>query len=123
MKTILVVDDNATNLKLMSLALAARGHNAIQAASGEEALQAIREQRPHLVLLDVQMPGMSGKEVAAAVRAEDSLSGTRLVAVTALAMRGDREDLIASGFDDYLAKPYRMADLHALVERWVGDTA
>jgi CheY-like chemotaxis protein len=76
-------------------------------------------ERPSLVLMDVQMPGLSGIDVARTIRAMPALAELPLVAITAMAMKGDREEILAAGFNDYLAKPYKMGELLALVARWL----
>src|SRR3954453_15266201 len=100
--TILVVDDNEANLRLITAVLKTRGYRLIEATSGEAALAAITAQRPTLVLMDAQMPGMSGLDVARAVRGMPSMNGLPLIAITAMAMKGDREQVLDAGFDDYL---------------------
>ena len=117
--TILVVDDNEANLRLITAVLKTRGYGLIEARSGETALAVITDQRPALVLMDVQMPGMSGIDVARAVRAMPDTGDLPLVAITAMAMKGDREEILDAGFNDYLAKPYKMADLLGVVTKWL----
>jgi len=117
--TILVVDDNETNLRLINAVLKTRGYELLQAASGEAALEMLAAERPALVLMDVQMPGLSGVDVARMIRAMPALADLPLIAITAMAMKGDREQILAAGFNDYLAKPYKMGDLLSLVARWL----
>jgi CheY-like chemotaxis protein len=117
--TILVVDDNEANLRLIAAVLKTRGYQLIEATSGESALAAIEEHQPALVLMDVQMPGMSGIDVARAVREMPATAALPLIAITAMAMKGDREEILAAGFNDYLAKPYKMAELLGVVSRWL----
>ena len=117
--TILVVDDNEVNLRLLTAVLKTRGYQLFEATSGEAALATITDRQPALVLMDVQMPGMSGLDVARAVRAMPESDGLPLIAITAMAMKGDREEILAAGFNDYLAKPYKMADLLGVVTKWL----
>jgi two-component system, cell cycle response regulator DivK len=119
-KTILIVDDNPTNLRLMGDVLTSRGYIYIAETSGQGALDRIKADSPDLVLLDVQMPGLSGTDVARIVRSTPEIAHTRLVAITAMAMRGDKETILAAGFDDYLAKPYKLGELVSTVSRWLG---
>ena len=119
---ILIVDDHPSNLHLLSDLLESRGYKTVVARSGAVALEVVDrawETRilPELVLLDVQMSGLSGLDVPSCWRSEASTVDIKVVAVTALAMRGDAERLLAEGFDDYLAKPYTSAALFALLER------
>jgi two-component system cell cycle response regulator DivK len=118
-ETILVVDDNEANLRLINAVLKTRGYDLLEARSGEAALEMLAAQRPSLVLMDVQMPGLSGIDVARTIRAMPALAELPLVAITAMAMKGDREEIMAAGFNDYLAKPYKMGELLALVARWL----
>jgi two-component system, cell cycle response regulator DivK len=118
-ETILVVDDNEANLRLINAVLRTRGYDLLEARSGEAALEALATQRPSLVLMDVQMPGLSGIDVARTIRAMPALADLPLVAITAMAMKGDREEILAAGFNDYLAKPYKMGELLAIVARWL----
>ena len=118
-ETILVVDDNEANLRLINAVLKTRGYELLEAMSGEVALEILAAERPALVLMDVQMPGLSGIDVAQRIRATPSLADLPLIAITAMAMKGDREEILSAGFNDYLAKPYKMADLLSLVARWL----
>jgi CheY-like chemotaxis protein len=118
-QTILVVDDNEANLRLINAVLRTRGYDLLEARSGEAALETLATQRPSLVLMDVQMPGLSGIDVARTIRSMPALAELPLVAITAMAMKGDREEILAAGFNDYLAKPYKMGELLALVARWL----
>lgn len=110
MKTVLVAEDNPANMKLCRLLLESAGHGVLQAVDGGAALQLAREASPDLILMDVQMPGMSGLEVLAALRADTMTAAIPVVAVTALAMRGDESSLREAGFDDYIEKPYHTTD-------------
>lgn len=105
MAVILVVEDHAINLSLMSYLLKAFGHAVLTASDGEQGLAIAREQLPDLVLLDIELPGMSGIDVAGALRADERTAHLPLLAVTASAMRGDRERLLGLGFDGYASKP------------------
>lgn len=118
-QTILVVDDNEANLRLINAVLKTRGYHLREAMSGEAALEAMADERPALVLMDVQMPGLSGIDVARAIRAMPVMADVPLIAITAMAMKGDREAILAAGFNDYVAKPYKMGELLALVARWL----
>jgi two-component system cell cycle response regulator DivK len=118
-QTILVVDDNEANLRLINAVLKTRGYHLLEARSGEAALEALARSLPALVLMDVQMPGLSGIDVAREIRAMADMAAVPLIAITAMAMKGDREAILAAGFNDYLAKPYKISELLALVARWL----
>lgn len=100
-----MIEDNPTNLQLMVYLLEACGHEALEAHEGAEGLAKARSEHPDLVLLDIHMPQMDGYEVARRLRSEPLCARIPIVAVTALAMVGDRERILASGFDGYIAKP------------------
>ena len=102
---ILVIEDNDANLDLMSYLLRAFGHTVTAARDGHAGLAQARSERPDLVLCDIQLPGISGMEIASRIRSDAALDRIPLVAVTAFAMVGDRETVMAAGFDGYLTKP------------------
>ena len=114
-RTILIVDDNETNLRLIGAVLRTRGYTLREAMTGEMALAIVAETPLDMVLLDVQMPGLSGLDVVRQIRAIPAHRALPVIAITAMAMKGDREAVLAAGFTDYLAKPYRTADVLALV--------
>ena len=119
MARILIIEDNAPNLNLMSYLLMAFGHTVEGARDGQSGLDAIRRQAPDLVLCDIQLPRMSGYQVAQAVRAEPGLLELPLVAVTAMAMRGDSEKGLSAGFTGYVEKPIAPETFSALVESFL----
>ena len=102
---ILVIDDNPENLELMTYLLRAFGHTTLKAMDGEEGLQLARRETSNLILCDLQMPKLDGFEVARQIRREPQLSEVSLVAVTASAMQGDLEKVMAAGFNGYVTKP------------------
>ena len=103
--TILIVEDNALNLRLFNDLLQAKGYNTLNARSGPEALAMLRAQRPDLVLMDIQLPGMSGIEITQEIRKDEALKTLPVIAVTAFAMKGDEETIRLSGCDAYVSKP------------------
>jgi CheY-like chemotaxis protein len=105
MAEILVIDDQNTNRKLAHELLTWSGHAVFGASSAEEALQSIRQHAPDLILMDIALPGMDGLTLAKLLKADPSTKGIRIVAVTAFAMRGDEERMLAAGCDGYLPKP------------------
>jgi two-component system cell cycle response regulator len=102
---ILVIEDNPANLELMRYVLGAFGHTVIAAIDGEEGIAAARREHPDLVVCDLQLPGIDGFEVVRRLNADPAFARVPLIAVTAYAMVGDRERVLAAGFDDYIAKP------------------
>jgi signal transduction histidine kinase/DNA-binding response OmpR family regulator len=122
---ILLVEDNPINQRLVQIMLERRGHTVEIAGDGHQALAAIEREVFHLALMDVQMPGMDGFEATAAIRAREQRSGARLpiLAMTAHAMKGDRERCLAAGMDGYISKPINMTDLFAAIAAAVARDA
>jgi two-component system, cell cycle response regulator DivK len=120
MANILVVEDNLQNLKLAQLVLHKAGHAVLSAESGERGLQVAAESQPDLVLMDVQMPGMDGLETTRRLKADPRTAHIKVVALTALAMKGDAERILAAGCDAYLAKPYQYQQLLEAVNKALG---
>ena len=108
---ILVAEDNAVNRELLRELLEARGYTVSEACDGEEALHMIEQAQPELLLLDIGMPVLDGFAVVRRIRENPRLALLPVVAVTAYAMRGDREKILESGFDGYLSKPLNPASL------------
>lgn len=104
-KKILIVEDNDTNMKLFHDLLDAHGYDTLQTKDGREVLAIMREKHPDLILMDIQLPGMSGLEITKLIKADDELKSIPIVAVTAFAMKGDEEKMRLSGCDAYIAKP------------------
>ena len=115
MARILVVDDDARNLRLAATALEQAGHEVLSAEGGAEGVEAALAHAPDLVLMDVQMPGMDGIAALRRLRAEPRCASMKVIALTALAMKGDRERLLAEVFDGYLEKPIRYKEFLASV--------
>jgi two-component system, sensor histidine kinase and response regulator len=113
---ILVADDNALSRELIRELLESSGHAILEAQNGREALGLIRSREPDLVFLDLQMPLQDGFSVIRELRNEDRFRELPVVAVTASAMKGDRERVIAAGFDSCIAKPIELCEIEALVE-------
>ena len=113
--SVLVADDNEDSRELVREGLRGQVSAIIEAADGREALEKIRETRPDLVLLDIQMPEIDGYGVLREIRRDPALRNLRVVALTAFAMEGDREQALDAGFDDYLTKPVTVATLKAQI--------
>jgi two-component system cell cycle response regulator DivK len=120
MARILVVDDDARNRRFAGAALEQAGHEVLSAEGGTEGVEAALAHAPDLVLMDVQMPGMDGVSALRRLRAEPRTAAIKVVALTALAMKGDAERLLAEGFDGYVEKPIRYKSFLREVERLLG---
>lgn len=118
---ILVIEDNPENLELIRYLVAAFGHEPLLARNGLEGLQIAANESPDLILCDIQLPDLDGMEVARRLRADSRLAGIPRVAVTALAMVGDRERILAGGFDGYLAKPIAPESFQADISRYLSQ--
>jgi CheY-like chemotaxis protein len=116
---ILVVDDNATNRKVCRAILAGEGCRIDEAANGAEGLAAARKELPNLILMDVQMPVMDGLEALRHLQADPATRGIPVVALTAYAMKGDRERLLDAGFVEYLSKPLDIDSFLEVVRRYI----
>jgi CheY-like chemotaxis protein len=116
---ILVIEDNPTNLDLMTYLLTAFGHTTLTADDGAAGIQAVQRERPDLIICDMQLPIMDGYEVARWLKSHPDLRAIPLVAVTALAMMGDRDKVLAAGFDGYIAKPITPETFVGEVERFL----
>jgi two-component system, cell cycle response regulator DivK len=107
MATVLVVEDNPVNMKLALLLLESAGHTVLSATDAETGLALARTEHPQLILMDVQLPGMDGLEAIALLKADEATRAIPVIALTALAMKGDEERIRAAGCDAYIAKPMR----------------
>jgi CheY-like chemotaxis protein len=116
---ILVVEDNRDNMELMEYLLTAFGYTPMLATGGADAVRRAREQPPDLILMDLQMPDMDGHEARDEIRKEPGLAGCAIVAVTAFAMLGDQERILAAGFDGYISKPIAPESFVSQVERFL----
>ena len=117
MKTALIAEDNPVNRELLRELLEIRGYTVVEACDGEEALQRLIQSRPDILLLDMNMPVLDGMETLRRIRGDARLASLRVLAVTAYAMRGDREQILQAGFDGYLSKPIQTKEL----EQVLGD--
>ncbi len=108
---ILVVEDNEMNMKLFRDVLVATGYRALGATSGGEAIDLAAEHAPDLVLMDIQLPDVDGIEALRRLRADERTATIPVLAVTAQAMRGDRDRFLAAGFDGYVSKPVDVGEL------------
>ncbi len=116
-KTVLVVEDNDGNMRLLHDVLEADGYNVLQAKDGMEGWRLAREHRPDLILMDIRLPGVSGLEVTKRLKDDEILKSIPVIAVTAFAREGDEEKFLEGGCDAYIAKPISLPDFLQTVER------
>ena len=115
MAKVLVIEDNAANLALTVFLLQSAGHTVLCASDAETGLTLARDEQPNLILMDVQLPGMDGLEATAMLKRNDATQAIPVIALTALAMKGDEQRIRAAGCDGYIAKPMRYAEFLATV--------
>jgi two-component system cell cycle response regulator DivK len=120
-KTVLIVEDNELNMKLFHDLLVAHGYTTIQTRNGLEALELARRHRPALILMDIQLPEVSGLEVTKWIKEDDDLRSIPVVAITAFAMKGDEERIRSGGCEAYISKPISVSGFLETVHRFVGD--
>ena len=115
MARVLIVEDNPANMKLATFLLESAGHTVLSATDAEAGLTLARGERPNLILMDIQLPGMDGLEATALLKRDDTTSAIPVIALTALAMKGDEERIRAAGCDGYVAKPMDYQDFLATI--------
>jgi two-component system cell cycle response regulator DivK len=120
-KTVLVVEDNELNMKLFHDLLEASGYDIVETRNGLEAIDLARTHRPDLILMDIQLPEVSGLEVTKWLKEDDDLRSIPVIAVTAFAMKGDEERIRQGGCEAYLSKPISVAKFLETVKAYLGD--
>jgi two-component system cell cycle response regulator DivK len=115
MATVLVVEDNPANMTLAVFLLQSAGHSVLSATDAEAGLMLARDKRPDLILMDIQLPGMDGLEATQLLKQDAATRAIPVIALTALAMKGDEERIRAAGCDGYIAKPLAYRDFLASV--------
>ncbi|MQT11132.1 response regulator [Segnochrobactrum spirostomi] len=120
-KTVLIVEDNELNMKLFHDLLEAHGYRTLQSNHGREAIEMVREHRPDLVIMDIQLPEVSGLEVTKQIKADPNLKRIPVVAVTAFAMKGDEERIREGGCEAYMSKPISVAKFMETVRGFLGE--
>ena len=120
-KRVLIVEDNELNMKLFHDLLDAQGYETLQTREGLQALSLARQHRPDLILMDIQLPEISGLEVTKWLKEDDELSHIPVVAVTAFAMKGDEERIRDGGCAAYIAKPISVPRFIETIKSYLGD--
>jgi len=121
MRSVLYVEDNEYNRKIVRRLLSRTSYRLREAADGEAALGMVREERPDLILMDVQLPKMSGLDVTRALRADPATADVPIIVVTSFALSGDDQRALAAGASAYIAKPYSPRELLALIQTFLDE--
>ena len=121
MTTLLIIEDNDLNLKLARTILVGAGYTLLEATNAEDGLALARTHRPPVVLMDIHLPGMDGMAALQILRTEEVTQHAKVLAITASAMRGDRERILSAGFDGYVSKPFRVQELLEAVKTMLGN--
>lgn len=119
-KTVMIVEDNELNMRLFRDLLTAFGYRTVGTRDGLQALDLARLEKPDLILMDIQLPEVSGLDITRWMKADDELAGIPIIAVTAFAMRGDEERFLEGGCQDYLSKPISVASFVGAVRKFIG---
>ncbi|MDH3741196.1 MAG: response regulator [Hyphomicrobiales bacterium] len=122
-KTVLIVEDNELNMKLFNDLLEAHGYRVLQTREGLSALDIAREHKPDLILMDIQLPEVSGIEVTKWLKEDDTLCNIPVIAVTAFAMKGDEEKIREGGCEAYISKPISVASFLQTIDGFLKDPA
>ncbi len=115
MSKVLVIEDNAANMSLATFLLQSAGHTVLGATNAEAGLTLARDEHPDLILMDIQLPGMDGLQATALLKKDEATKAIPIIALTALAMKGDEERIRAAGCDGYIAKPMRYREFLATI--------
>lgn len=120
-RKILIVEDNQVNLELFMDILHVGGYECLYTSKGEEAIDIAKREMPDLVLLDIQLPGVDGLTVGKILKSHDGTKNIKVIALTAYAMKGDKEMFLEQGFDGYIPKPVKMKDFLEAVEGYLNS--
>lgn len=118
-KTVLIVEDNELNMKLFHDLLEAHGIGTLETRNGKDVMDIARAHKPDLILMDIQLPEISGLDVTKMMKADNDLKSIPIIAVTAFAMKGDEEKIRESGCEDYISKPISVVDFITIVQKYL----
>lgn len=121
MATILIVEDNEMNMRLFSDLLTMKKYKVIECLEGKKALNLAKKNKPDLILMDIQMPEISGLEVTAQIRKTPAIAHTKIIAISAFAMKGDEERILQAGCDAYISKPISIPLFFETVEKYLKE--
>ncbi len=122
-KTVLIVEDNELNMKLFNDLLEAHQYRTIQTRSGLEAVDLVRRHMPDLILMDIQLPEISGLDIIKTIKADEALKAIPVIAITAFAMKGDEEKIRRGGCEAYISKPISVAKFIETIRNYIGDNS
>jgi CheY-like chemotaxis protein len=117
--SILIAEDNEANIMTISSYLGVKGYQLLVARNGHEAIELAQSSLPDLILMDIQMPGMDGIEAIQKIRQNPELASIPIIAITALAMKGDREKCLTAGANDYISKPIKLKQLNETIQHFL----
>jgi len=120
---VLIVEDNELNMKLFDDLLGAHGYQTFKTREGSNVLELARKNKPDLILMDIQLPEVSGLEVTKWLKAENDLKHIPVIAITAFAMKGDEEKIREGGCEDYISKPISIIEFIKVVQKYLDHTA
>ncbi len=120
-KRILIVEDNDLNLKLFRDLLSAHGYETLETKDGLEAIMLTRQEHPDLILMDIQLPEISGLDVTRRLKADESIANIPIIAVTAFAMKDDEEKILSAGCEAYISKPISILPFLNTIRRFLGE--
>jgi two-component system cell cycle response regulator DivK len=118
-KTVLIVEDNELNMKLFQDLLEAHNFKTVQTRNGREVLNLAKEHKPDLILMDIQLPEISGLDVTRMLKEDDALKSIPVIAVTAFAMKGDEQKIRDGGCEDYISKPISVTDFLDVIKKYL----
>ena len=119
-KTVLIVEDNELNMRLFNDLLEAFGYRTVKTSDGREALPLARQHKPDLIVMDIQLPDISGLDITDRLKKDPALKAIPVIAVTAFAMRGDEQKILAAGCDAYLSKPISVSTFLETIRKFIG---
>ncbi|MGE3624063.1 MAG: response regulator [Bdellovibrionales bacterium] len=122
-KLVLIVEDNDLNMKLFRDLLEAQGYRTLHTREGMDVLPLARQHKPHLIIMDIQLPEVSGLDITRFLKEDAELKSIPVIAVTAFAMKGDEEKIRAGGCEDYLSKPIAVKDFLSKIKRHLEPTS
>lgn len=122
-KKVLIVEDNELNMKLFHDLLEAHGAITVGTSDGKEVLDLATEHKPDLILMDIQLPEISGLDVTKMLKADDNLKSIPVIAVTAFAMKGDEQKIREGGCEDYISKPISVTHFIEVIEKYIGQSS